>query len=228
MKRYLTIFLVLMLSFSSVIRGQENKTIYQQAGIIKVKDPKAVTVGYRQPGDAIFEISLDDVGKYTGHVCAGISTGYILTKQALELLYPNGEIPVREQISIAASANTDHLEVASYVVRARQNDPESKGKNIAFVDENISSVAGTVTLIFFFFDTEKMVKAVFNKGKLVTPKLKKKMMPLKKKIMLGTASNKEKEEFAKTVQEVVKTIITNIPEGVISISACTEYKFPKI
>lgn len=227
MKLHLSITLVIILLFLNTIHSQEENTIYQQAGIIKLKDPKAVTVGYRQPGDAIFEISLDDVGKYTGHVCAGISTGYILTKQALELLYPNGEIPVRGQISIAASANTDHLEVASYVVRARQNDPESKGENIAFVDKSISSAAGTVTLIFKRADTEKMVKAVFNKGKLVTPELKKKMMPLKKKIMLGTASDKEKEKFAKTVQEVVKTIITNIPEGVISISECTEYKFPK-
>jgi hypothetical protein len=206
---------------------QQQKSVYEQAGTIKLKDPKAVMVGYRQPSDDIFEISLDDVGKYTGHVCAGISSAYILTQQALALLYPNGEIPVRGQISIAASANTDHLEVASYIVRARQNDPENKGKNIAIVDTNIITAPKTVTLIFKRADNGKMVKAIFNKDKLLTPKLKKKMMPLKKKVVNGTASDKEKMEFAKTVQEVVALIITNTPEGVITVSECTDYKFPE-
>ena len=206
---------------------QQQKSIYEQAGTIKLKDPKAVMVGYRQPSDDIFEISLDDVGKYTGHVCAGISSAYILTQQALALLYPNGEIPVRGQISIAASANTDHLEVASFIVRARQNDPESKGKNIAIIDTNITTAPETVTLIFKRADNGKMVKAIFNKGKLVTPELKKKMMPLKKKVINGTASDKEKIEFAKTVQEVVALIITNTPEGIITVSECDKYSFPK-
>jgi len=206
---------------------QEQKSVYEQAGTIELKDPKAVMVGYRQPGNDIFEISLDDVGKYTGHVCAGISSAYILTQQALALLYPNGEIPVRGQISIAASANTDHLEVASYIVRARQNDHESKGKNIAIIDTNIVTAPETVTLIFKRADNGKMVKAIFNKGKLVTPELKKKIMPLKKKMMNGTASDNEKIEFAKTVQEVVTLIITNTPEGIITVSECDTYNFPK-
>lgn len=203
------------------------QTIYQKAGVIKLNEPKAVIVGYRQPGDDIFEISLDDVAKYTGHVCAGVASEFLLTKQALALLYPNGEIPVRGQISIAASKPSDHLEVASYIVRARENDPEGQGKNIAIVDTNIASVPETVTLIFKRADNGKMVKAVFNKAKLFTPELKKKLMPLKKKMVNGTASEKEKREFAKTVQEVVKLIITNPPEGMITVSKIDDYQFPK-
>jgi len=227
--KILTISLIVLflLSGNTYSQNKQQKSIYAQAGTIKLKDPKAVMVGYRQPGDDIFEISLDDVGKYTGHVCAGIASAYLLTKQALALLYPNGEIPVRGQISIAASANTDHIEVASYIVRARQNDPESKGKNISIIDTSITTAPETVTLIFKRADNGKMVKATFNKGKLITHELKKKMMPLKKKVLNGTASDKEKLEFAKTVQELVTLIITNTPEGVITVSECDTYKFPK-
>ena len=151
----INLIVLFLLSGNTYSQNKQQKSVYEMARTIKLKDPKAVMVGYRQPGDDIFEISLDDVGKYTGHVCAGIASAYLLTKQALALLYPNGEIPVRGQISIAASANTDHIEVASYIVRARKNAPESKGKN-------------TVTLI-----------------------------------------------------------ITNTPEGVITVSECDKYKFPK-
>lgn len=203
------------------------KTIYQKAGIIKLKEPKALTDGYRQPDNDIFEISLDDVGKYTGHICAGITSGFLLTKQALSLLYPNGETPVRGQISIASSAHTDQLEVASYIVRARQYNPEGQGKNIAIVDTNIASVPGTVTLIFKRADNGKMAKAVFNKAKLLTPEVKKSLMPLMKKRMNGTASDNEKTKLAKMIKGLVKQVITNPPEGVITVSEFDKYEFPK-
>jgi len=224
-KNIILSLIALFLLSGNLYSQNKNQSVYEQAGTIKLHDPKAVMVGYRQPGDDIFEISLDDVGKYTGHVCAGVSSAFILTKQALDLLYPNGEIPVRGQISIAASSNTDHLEVASYIVRARQTDPESNGDNISLVDTNIISEPGTVTLIFKRADSGKMVKAVFDKRKLLTPELKSKMMPLKKKVSEGTATEQEKAEFAKTVQEIVKLIITNAPKGLISASPCDNYNF---
>ncbi len=205
---------------------EKEQTVYQKAGIIKLKDPKAVMVGYRQPDDAVFEISLDDVGKYMGHVCVGISSAYILTKHALEMLYPNGEMPARGQISVVASANTDHMEVALYIVRARQNDPESKGENIALVDTSITSGPEVVTLIFKRADNGKMVKAVFNKSRLINFDLKKIIMPLKQKILDGSATDAEKTKFAQNVQKLVVKVITDLPEGVITISECTDYHFP--
>ncbi len=204
----------------------QTETIYQKAGIIKVKDTKAVMVGYRQPGDDIFEISLDDIGKFTGHVCAGISSGYLMTKQALETLYPNGEIPVRGQISIAASAYTDHAEVAAYVVKARQGEGNKKESSSLLIDTNIEAPEKGVTIIFKRNDTGKMVKASFDKSKLMSPEKMQEMMPLKKKILAGKASDEEKAKFAENVQNAVKKVITDTPEGLITISNCDKYVFP--
>lgn len=208
----------------------ENKTstaptIYQKAGTIKVRDPKAVITGYRQAGEEIFEISLDDIGKYTGHVCAGISSGFLLTKQALKKLYPEGQMPVRGQISIAASAYTDQAEVAAYIVRARQHEGDEKENNHLIIDQTLETAPYTVTLIFKRHDNGRMVKAVFDKSTIATPAMMKNMMPLKKKIMNGTASPDEKTLFAENVQKMVKKIITNTPEGLITVSDCTDYRF---
>ncbi len=196
-------------------------SIYQQAGIIRIHDPKATMVGYRAPGDDIFDISLDDVGKYTGHVCAGITSGYMLTKKALEVLYPNDEMPVRGDISIVASSYSDPVEVASYITRARQSEGDEKEKNTLSFDPAIKASKAGVTLILKRNDTGKMVKAVFDKSKL-NPEMMKHLKPLKMKITTGTATDEEKAAFAKDVQKVVKQIITETPEGLLTVSEITD------
>ncbi len=200
--------------------------VYKAAGAIKVHDPKAVMVGYRHQGDDIFEISLDDVGKYTGHVCAGVASGFLLTKQALEALYPDGGIPVRGQISIAASSYSDHGEVAAYIVRARQDAGNEGDKNIFLIDKNIPAKPNSVVLIFKREDNGKMAKAIFNKSKMAAdPEKIRKMGVLKKKILSGKASEEEKKTFAHKVQKLVKKVIRNTPEGLLEVSSCTDYQF---
>jgi len=55
---------------------------YQLAGKITIFDPKADMTGYRDPGEDVFELSLDDGAQFTGHVCADISFGFVLTKKS--------------------------------------------------------------------------------------------------------------------------------------------------
>ncbi len=203
------IFFIVFLNLTAQTSVSKENT-YEKAGVIKVKDPKAVMVGYRNPEDEVFEISLDDIGKYTGNVCAGIASGFLLTKQALEKLYPNGELPVRGQISIAASANTGK---------------EMKDNSI-IIDKDINAETGTVILIFKRADNGKMVKAAFNKNKLIDAEKRKVLFPLKNKIMNGKASDEDKKMFAENVQKVVSEVIDNIPDGVITVAECSKYKFP--
>jgi len=203
-------------------------SVYQKAGVVKVKDPKAVMVGYRKPGDDIFEISLDDVGKYTGHVCAGVSSGFLLVKNALEKLYPGGEIPVRGSICITASEHSDHLEVAAYVVRASFDKSEEGEKNYIIIDTTLKTSPEVITIIFKRNDTGKMVKADFDKSKLMTPEKMKEMIALKKKIMEGVATSEEKSKFAEKVQREVYKIINDTPEYLITVSECTDYDFKSL
>ncbi len=246
-KKILSLLIAVTIFFASCVNHNQNKeqvskkgtiteiqkvkkgtSIYDKAGIIKVKDPMASLVGYRKSGEDFFNISLDDVGKYSGHVCAGIASGFLLSKQALEALYPNGEIPVRGQIRVAAQSGGDQLDVASYITGARAfYGRQEINANDLVVDKSLKGEKGTFTLIFKRKDNGKMVKAVFNKIKLFKPEMIKIMMPLKEKVEKGTATNKEKTLFAEKVQVIVKKAITKMPDGVIKISKCTKYVFKK-
>lgn len=208
-------------------KNNKEVTIYQQAGIIIINDPMASLVGYRKTGEDVFEISLDDIGKYSGHVCTGIASGFLMTKQALEDLYLNGEIPVRGNIRVAASAATDHIDVASYITGARAHyGRDEVNANDLIIDTELQGEKGTLTMIFKRKDNDKMVKAVFNKIKLFGPETIKILLPLKEKIKNGIATDDEKKLFADKVQFIVNQLISNTPEGVISISECTDYHFP--
>jgi len=223
------ILLGLLVVFAKNLIAQTNNledNIYLKAGIIKIKDPKAVMVGYKTPDNDVFEINLDDVGKFTGHVCPGVTSGFLLTKKALEALFPNNEIPIRGNISIATASRNDLLEVASYIVRAREKDEEGNGNNSIVIDSTIISEKGTVSLIFKRNDTGKMVKAVFNKAQMMTDEIKNEILPLKKKITEGNATENEKLEFGKKVQKIVKHLIINQPSNVYVIKECNNYKFP--
>lgn len=226
--KILTLSLIVLFLFSGNIYSQnkQQKTVYEQAGTIKVKDPMASLVGYRKQGEDFFKISLDDVGKYSGHVCAGISSGFILVKQALEKLYPNGEVPVRGQIRVAAQNGGDQFDVASYITGARAfYGRQEVNANDLVIDKSLAGKKGTFTMVFYRKDNGKMVKAVFNKMKLMTPKEIKTIMPIKNRIEKGTATKEDKKQFAKLVHSIVEKVITNMPKGVITITECTDYKF---
>jgi len=236
----LNIFSILLIALVSCNNPQADKkdsfiedknstelTTYQQAGVINIKDPMASMVGYRQPGSDFFEISLDDVGKYSGHVCAGIASGFMMTKQALEVLYPNGDIPVRGNIRVAASAATDQIDVASYITGARAHyGRDEVNANDLIIDPVLQGEKGTLTMVFKRKDNDKMVKAVFNKNKLFGAEALKMMLPLKEKIETATANDDEKKLFAEKVQTMVAQLINDSPKGAIIISVCTDYDFP--
>jgi len=206
------------------VSNRSDSTVYQKAGVIKVRDPKAVMFGYRQPGDDIFEFTIDDVGKFTSHVCAGVISAFLLTQQSLDLLYPGDELPIRGQIGIVASDLTDHLEVAAYIVRASAHGEEETTGSTA-VDTTLRIGKGKVVLIFKRLDNGKMVKAVFDKTVLMQSDNMQKIQALKSKVMNGTASDVEKKEFAENVQKTIEKIIADTPEGLITITECTDYVF---
>ena len=212
---------------AAVTTIEKKSDLYDKAGIIKVKDPMASLVGYRKAGEDYFEISLNDVGKYSGHVCAGIASGFILVKQALKILYPNEEVPTRGQIRVAAQGGDDQLDVASYITgsRAFYGRQEVNAGDL-IIDNSLAGDKGTFTMIFYRKDNGKMVKAVFNKMKLITPEEQKVIMAVKTKIEEGTASEEDKVQFAKSAHSVVEKVLTKMPEGVITISKCTDYQFP--
>ncbi len=195
-KRLYAVLLLVILSTATTAFSQTVNhwpEFYDQAPVIKVIDPMAVLVGNIPEGENTLTIKLTDVALYSGHVCAGIASGYMITKKALDALYPNST-PERGQIRVAAMAPEDPFDVASYITGARSFYGRGEiNANDLVIDPNIKSEQkGIFVMVFQRKDTGKAVKAVFNKFKLIPPQQKAGLESFLRRVLEGKASTEEK------------------------------------
>ncbi len=218
------IFLSALTSFGAANWTQE---FYGDVPSIKIKEPLGVMVGSLKPDNPVITISIQDVGLYTGHICPGVAAGFKATTLALEALYGKN-IPVRGKIKIAANVPSDLLDVVSYITGARVfYGRDEVNHNDIIIDRTLGEKPGIVVMVFKRKDTGKMVKVIFNKNRLFNSKMMKKMKQLKKKIMEGKGTEKEKVRMRKDLQKKVKQILFNLPKGVITVEGIKDYKFPE-
>ena len=220
---------ILLVAISLASAGQKENPwpdFYGQAPTIVVKDPMAALVGSLPEGQTL-TIHLTDVALYTGHVCPGIASGYMLTKMALKALYPDGT-PERGQIRVAAMAPSDLLDVASYITGARAfyGRDEINAFDLAIDTTLKPKKPGKFVMVFQRKDNGKAVKAVFNKFKLMPAEKAKGMKAFLQKMLQGKVSQKEKEQKWTKIQSIVKRILLNTPEGVFNVSQLKGYYFP--
>jgi formylmethanofuran dehydrogenase subunit E len=190
----------------------DHKELYRRAGTIVIRDPRATMSGTAK-SDAI-ELSLEDVGLFTGHTCGCDTAGFLITKHVLATLY-GSETPSRGTLAISISEfNPDLIDAVAFITGARLNRGEyTGGKSDLVVDPSIAGAAGTTTLIFERKDNGKRIKAVIDRGALLTKDEMRVATVVKGKILKGLASDEEKEEFARTTQAIVRKEITALPEG---------------
>lgn len=204
--------------------GTAWRSFYQEAPTIQIVDPLAKMVGCVEDEDNTLTIHLTDVALYTGHVCPGVASGYVITCRALEKLYPNS-VPVRGQIRVVATAPNDMLDVAAYITGARAfyGRDEINGRDLA-VDPTLGPAErGKFTIVFQRKDTGKAVKVAFDKSKLMVPG---QFKPFHKKVMDGTATAQEKQENWDAIQAIVRTALTSPPEGLMEFSLLHTFDFP--
>ena len=200
---------------------------YAQAPQIKIVDPMAVVVGSMPEGQNTLTIELTDVALYSGHICPSMAFGYILTKKALDALYPDA-LPVRGQIRVAAMAASDLLDVASYITGARSfyGRAEINAGDLVVDPSLKSKVPGRYIMIFQRKDNGKTVQAVFNKFKMIPPAQVKEIKAFLQKMLAGTASAQEKKEKWALLDALAKKVLLETPEGVLEVNPLKGYKFP--
>lgn len=71
---------------------------------ILLRDPLAELLGFKDHGH--MQISLDDAGRYAGHLCPTVATAFELAREGLKRLYP-GELPVRGEVSVKVHSAPD-------------------------------------------------------------------------------------------------------------------------
>lgn len=224
-QRMVTVFSLILLGIGlTLAQTKWLPNFYDQAGYISIKDAEAVQVGSVAPGEAL-QIGLKDVGLFTGHVCPGAASGFMLAKKALKALFGD-QLPERGKIRVATMPGNDLANVAAYICGILPMNIFGLHPDLIVDPKLKPQKPGKLVLIFERKDTGKMVKAVFNKSKVMDPKKIKAIHAYKKKFAEGKAGKEDIQKMGQLFQDMVKKIVLNTPEGVFEVMPCTKYQFP--
>lgn len=212
-KSILTLLVTLGLSMSIQAQRKEEK----KAGVIKIKDNKAIMAGNDRKEKDIFSISLNDIQNYTGHTCGCDTAGFLITREALSQLFPN-EIPSRRTVKVSISEyNMDLIDAITFITGTRLNRGEYSNTESDFiVDNSIAGEQGTTIIIFERKDNGKKIKATIDRMKLLTKEEMYTASVIKNKILKGEATEDEKAQFAKVTKDIIIKELTNLPKGAIT------------
>lgn len=93
---------------------------------IRLRDPLAEFLGFREAAEP-FEFTLEDAGRFAGHLCPTVATAFIATRIALQRLYL-GALPERGGLRITMASAPDQFangplaRVAAYITGAAGDD----------------------------------------------------------------------------------------------------------
>jgi hypothetical protein len=180
---------------------------YYQAESISIYDPRMGIFGSVEGDKALMHINLVDIGKFSGHLCAGATSGFMITKLALQNLYARGEIPVRGDILLTTSSIAEPMEIAAYILGILEK--EHHGFTRWVIDKSIVSQEGCLGFIFERISTGKKVKIVWNKAKTLKEHTGdvRSFKKLKMKTVHYFADDAEAKRFGRLVNSLVMKII---------------------
>ncbi len=204
-----SIFLLLILISFFLSAGEKNPVWFNKnlegAGSITMKDPEMIEHGMvTDMENAKYTYSLLDVAKYNGHLCPGSVAGFLMTRDALKLLYGK-DMPERGGVKVTASVPKGTAYVSGYLTGALS--AHSMQAKEFKIDLSMAK-DGALTVIYERKDNGQKVKAVFYKKKAVklskNPKLFKKLAD---KVDNKKANEKEIKQFGTMLQEIVASMI---------------------
>ena len=164
--------------------------------------------------------------KLSGHSCGATSGAWTIAKKALEILYPNGEVPIRGQISVQAPGAEDEWfvgvfgEVITYITGAspktgfigaefgQTNDLFVRQNKMVYADEPTGQMPPEREWIFTRLDTGTQVGIKFNLA-VITPVATPERQAMGKKMAAGEASPEEAADYYQYWNDRAKFVFEN-------------------
>ena len=154
----------------------------------------------------------EDAVKLSGHSCGATSGAWTIARKALEVLYPNGEIPVRGQIAVEAPGAEDEWfvgvfgEVITYITGAspktgfigaefgQTDDIFVRQNKMVYSEEPTEQMPPQREWIFTRLDTGTKVGVKFNLV-VITPIVTPELQAMGKKMAAGEATPEEAADY---------------------------------
>ena len=177
---------------------------------IKVKDPLSEVLGAFDAGE--YEFSYLDVVKAAGHSCPTVAGAYIITDEALKVLFPEGRalrggVKVEFEESLEEGVAGVIGNVISQITGATDKSG-FKGLQGQFARHSLMKFNADISSSARFtrVDNAKSVDVTYNPESV---KPNPKMMQLMQKLGSGSATAAEVKEFGELWQDRVKRIFEN-------------------
>lgn len=218
MKR-LTIFLLLLITFALSAKTTDwKKELYKKAGTIEFIEPELFEHGTtKNLNESKMSIDLYDVIKLRGHICPGSLAAFLMTKKALNKLYPK-TLPVRGNVEVTAAMPSGVFDISTILLRAGGERVFTEKTWVKF-DKKLKN-GKKVVIVYKRKDTGKSVKLIFDKQKALAYLGKgkvKEFFDIHFRASAKKATNEEIVKFGKMVQDVVSKMIENDGNSVITV-----------
>ncbi len=197
------------------------ESFYADVEPIRLKEPLAEFLGAVGEGEE-FVYTYSDAVKLAGHSCPAVSGAYKITQKALRELYDD-KLPVRGEISVRvlgsadSGANGPMAQVIGLITGAATETGFAGlglkfGRKNKLVFDTESEEPGA--FIFSRDDNQKKVKVSYHPENIPAADG---MSDLITKCIVGTATEKQREEFKKLWQERVRIVLFEEAKGLFSV-----------
>ncbi|MCF6149963.1 MAG: hypothetical protein E3K37_15020 [Candidatus Kuenenia sp.] len=235
-KHFLTICFLLLFPLFNVLychcvfaEGQTkfSQDFFDTVEPITLKDPLAVVLGAMDK-EGVFVFTYADAVKFAGHSCPAVAGAYKSTQLALKTLYGK-ETPVRGNITVTVAGGVDSnvngpISQIVTMITGAAADSGFKGFGpagkygrynlMSFDPEQKTDSKTTCTLLFQRRDTGKKVEITYNAAIAHMDERMEKLMPL---TLSGKATDEQAKLFGNLMQERVKIILLQPPEGTFTV-----------
>jgi len=189
---------------------------YDTVESIKVKDELSAILATFENGE--YEIGYIDVVKSAGHSCPTVAGAYLMTSEAMKVLY-KGQRVVRGNVKVEFKEDlTDGVAgvIANVITQITGATDKSgfKGLNGKFARHSLMNFNSDInsSARFTRVDTNQSVDVYYNPSNI---KPSPDMQPLMQKIMQNQATKDDIETFGKLWQDRVRKIFENSDEVIV-------------
>jgi hypothetical protein len=180
----------------------------------------------------------EEAVKVAGHSCMVAASAWMMTKLALEELYPDGEVPVRGQIAIQMPGAENEWNIGVYgevmtfitgaapatgfsgSVFAKGNPLTIRRDKMTYTEETIGTPPPQMQYIFTRIDTGKSVAVSWNIAKVIPAINEKVLAEPGHALASGSATPEQVAEFNKNWNDAALYILQNagVVEGLVTVT----------
>ena len=177
---------------------------------IVMQDTLAAFLGAAEKG--ILEYTYLDAVKLAGHSCPTVAGAWLMTERALKELYPDG-MPQRGEIRVEHSGALDEgvngvVGTVASLITGAANAGGFKGINGNFSRNNKLAYDADISgeLRFTRLDSMASVTVNYDPSSIPADPMQ---MPLMQKMMQGSATGEDAEQFGRLWQDRVRRVLEN-------------------